>query len=104
MGLFDSLLNKVERLLGGNAPGFKIDEDTYIAVAGRDSYMVIEGGRTVEVNAELGSDPERTIYASSVIAWEPPHSDYALGKDDRDRLIGKLGVYFTRQGTTYKVI
>lgn len=103
MSLLDSLLAGVERLLGGSGPGYKLSENTYVAVVNRDSYRIFEGKRSVEINAELSQHPNRIIYSSSVRSWEPPYSDDTFDNDDRSRLIAILCDYFQRQGTSYEI-
>jgi hypothetical protein len=92
-----SILKKIVKCLGGKQS--RIDAHASLFRLGRDEYKYCENGRCLILQIEmLRGDIQRSIYASTIKRWLPPHENEAISVTDRNRIAEKIRVYFEKNG------
>lgn len=71
---------------------------------GRDEIVFEENGRKAVIYSELGGDPDRVIYVSSIAKWEPPHDSEELTDAQRDDILSLLCEHYDYHGISCKIV
>jgi hypothetical protein len=82
----------------------KINESTSFRRAGRDQFLYQEGDHKLLVFVELLlGPPYNLIYPDTVKRWEPPHEMETISRDEKERILKNIYIFFDERGISYGV-
>ncbi len=79
------------------------DEKFRVLPFGRDELKYIEEDHELLAQAELGTSPDRILYASTISKWLPPYEQEPISPERKQEIINRLVDYYKRQKVTCDV-
>ena len=75
-------------------------KDCYkVKLRGRSGVVYEEGGKTVEIEAEmLAGEIDMVIYFDSIRNWQSPHENEAISLDEKNRIKENITVALKEKG------
>jgi hypothetical protein len=80
------------------------DQGYSVEVLGRVGLKYTEGEKSLTVDSEVLMGPSgMVVYKSSIRQWDPPHSNQAIDKATRERIIDNIRAAFHFKGYEIEV-
>src|SRR5260221_6534027 len=97
MDILKHLAKGLWRLIRGDpTEGFRI------RLQGRDSFLYVEGDRTMTIVGEMQTGKvDFIIYLSSLRRWQPPHEMEEVDEIKRKEILGRLERWMVRRRIDY---
>ncbi|UCH40810.1 MAG: hypothetical protein JSU67_03700 [Gammaproteobacteria bacterium] len=75
-------------------------KDCYkVKLRGRSGVVYEEGGKTVQIEAEmLAGEIDMVIYFDSISSWQPPYENEAIPLDEKNRIKENVTVALKEKG------